>query len=92
MLIHLLVPVYRVFSIFLFLNYTIIYFQFFNNALFLGQTSESELSQSFCEVIYELHKISSSVLLSVIPQLEYKVKVGSHNWLILLCVLLNSLR
>lgn len=50
-------------------------FQFFNNALMLGKNSESDLSERLYDLIYELNSISSSVLLSVLPQLEFKLKV-----------------
>ena len=49
--------------------------QFFNNALMLGKSSESEVSGSLYDVIYELNQISPSVLLAVLPQLEFKLKV-----------------
>ncbi|CAH1778266.1 unnamed protein product [Owenia fusiformis] len=47
---------------------------FFNNALMLGKTSESELSNYIFKLIYELNTISPSVLLAVLPQLEFKLK------------------
>ncbi|XP_064636358.1 sister chromatid cohesion protein PDS5 homolog A-like [Lineus longissimus] len=47
---------------------------FFNNALMLGKTSESEVSDHLFALIYELNQISPSVLLAVLPQLEYKLK------------------
>ena len=50
-------------------------FQFFNNALMLGKTSESEISGRLYDLIYELNQISPSVLLAVLPQLEFKLKV-----------------
>ena len=50
--------------------------QFFNNALMLGKSSESEVSGRLYDVIYELNSISPSVLLAVLPQLEFKLKVG----------------
>lgn len=50
--------------------------QFFNNALVVGKSSESELTDHLYELILELHMIDSSVLLAVLPQLEFKLKVG----------------
>jgi len=50
-------------------------FQFFNNALMLGKMSESELSEHLYDLIYELNSICPTVLLSVLPQLEFKLKV-----------------
>ena len=50
-------------------------FQFFNNALMLGKTSESYLSDHLYDLIYELNAIAPSVLLAVLPQLEFKLKV-----------------
>ncbi|KAL3879117.1 hypothetical protein ACJMK2_031429 [Sinanodonta woodiana] len=47
---------------------------FFNNALMLGKTSESELSEHLYDLIYELNGICPSVLLAVLPQLEFKLK------------------
>ena len=51
-------------------------FQFFNNCLMLGKTSESEVSDHIYTLIYELNQIAPSVLLAVLPQLEYKLKVN----------------
>ena len=50
-------------------------FQFFNNALMLGKTSDSEVSGRLFDLIYELNMIAPSVLLAVLPQLEFKLKV-----------------
>lgn len=47
---------------------------FFNNALMLGKSSESEVSDRLYDLIYELNQISPNVLLSVLPQLEFKLK------------------
>ena len=41
----------------------------------LGKTSESYLSDHLYELIYELNAIAPSVLLAVLPQLEFKLKV-----------------
>ena len=54
----------------------LIYLQFFNNALMLGKMSESEVSDRLYDLIYELNTISPSVLLAVLPQLEFKLKVS----------------
>ena len=54
-------------------------FQFFNNALMLGKSSESEVSDRLYDLIYELNQISPNVLLSVLPQLEFKLKVKKNS-------------
>jgi len=56
-------------------NMILLVFQFFNNALMLGKMSESELSEHLYDLIYELNSICPTVLLSVLPQLEFKLKV-----------------
>ena len=50
--------------------------QFFNNALMVGKTSESDMSGRVFELIYELNMIAPALLLAVLPQLEFKLKVG----------------
>lgn len=52
---------------------------FFNNALMLGKTSESELSEHLYDLIYELNAICPSVLLAVLPQLEFKLKSNEET-------------
>ncbi|XP_077983606.1 sister chromatid cohesion protein PDS5 homolog A-like isoform X2 [Glandiceps talaboti] len=52
---------------------------FFNNMLILGRTSESEVSGHLYELIYELNMISNNVLLSVLPQLELKLKTNDET-------------
>eukprot|EP00106_Octopus_bimaculoides_P000507 XP_014767949.1 PREDICTED: sister chromatid cohesion protein PDS5 homolog B-like [Octopus bimaculoides] len=47
---------------------------FFNNLLMIGKTSESEVSDHLYELIYELNMISGTMLLAVLPQLEFKLK------------------
>ncbi len=54
--------------------------QFFNNALMVGGSAESEVADRLYDLILELHAIDSSVLLAVMPQLEFKLKVGLENW------------
>ena len=41
----------------------------------VGKNSESEVADHLYELILELHAIDSSVLLAVMPQLEFKLKV-----------------
>ena len=60
-------------------------FQFFNNALVVGKNSESEVAEHLYELILELHAIDSSVLLSVLPQLEFKLKVNGMEVLYTPC-------
>ena len=49
--------------------------QFFNNMLMLGKQADSEVSSHIYELIYELNQVAPSILLAVIPQLEFKLKV-----------------
>ena len=45
--------------------------------LVTGKTAESEVAEHIYDLILELHSIDSSVLLSVLPQLEFKLRVCS---------------
>lgn len=57
-----------------------LFFQFFNQVLMLGKTSVSDLSEHVFDLILELYNIDSHLLLSVLPQLEFKLKVSTkHN-------------
>lgn len=51
--------------------------QFFNKMLSTGTTAESEVAEHIYDLILELHSIDSSVLLSVLPQLEFKLRVSA---------------
>lgn len=42
----------------------------------LGKTSVSDLSEHVFDLILELYNIDSHLLLSVLPQLEFKLKVS----------------
>lgn len=42
----------------------------------LGKTSISDLSEHVFDLILELYNIDSHLLLSVLPQLEFKLKVS----------------
>ncbi|XP_064405270.1 sister chromatid cohesion protein PDS5 homolog B-B-like [Halichondria panicea] len=53
--------------------------KFFNNMLVVGNSSESELGLHLYTLIYELYAIDSSLLLSVLPQLEYKLTSTDIN-------------
>ena len=44
----------------------------------LGKTSENNVSERLYDLIYELNLIAPSVLLAVLPQLEFKLKVINH--------------
>lgn len=47
----------------------------------LGKTSISDLSEHVFDLILELYNIDSHLLLSVLPQLEFKLKVSvSHSF------------
>lgn len=52
---------------------------FFNNVLILGKTSQSEVAGHFYELIYELNRICPSMLFSVLPQLEFKLKSNEEK-------------
>ncbi|XP_022079543.1 sister chromatid cohesion protein PDS5 homolog A-B-like [Acanthaster planci] len=52
---------------------------FFNNVLILGKTSETELAGHCYSLIYQLNTISSTLLLSVLPQLEFKLKSNDER-------------
>ncbi|KAH9494579.1 Sister chromatid cohesion protein PDS5 B [Bulinus truncatus] len=47
---------------------------FFNNMLMLGKQAENEVGNHLYDLIYELNQVSPSILLAVIPQLEFKLK------------------
>lgn len=61
--------------------------QFFNLVLMLGKTSVSDLSEHVFDLILELYNIDSHLLLSVLPQLEFKLKVYTHACLRSHCIL-----
>ena len=68
--------------------------QFFANAFTDDEESVSSLSASVYELITELHVIDNHLLLSVLPQLEYKLNVRDiycmllyHSLLLLLSLL-----
>lgn len=46
----------------------------------VGKNSESEVVDHLYDLILELHAIDSSVLLAVMPQLEFKLKVCVLIW------------
>ena len=50
-------------------------FQYLNNIMMLGKNSDGEVASRLYDLIYELNQIAPSVLLSVLPQLEFKLKV-----------------
>uniref|UniRef100_A0A4W3K619 PDS5 cohesin associated factor B n=1 Tax=Callorhinchus milii TaxID=7868 RepID=A0A4W3K619_CALMI len=52
---------------------------FFNQVLMLGKTSISDLSEHVFDLILELYKIDSHLLLSVLPQLEFKLKSNDNE-------------
>ncbi|XP_074650507.1 sister chromatid cohesion protein PDS5 homolog A-like [Tubulanus polymorphus] len=52
---------------------------FFNNSLVIGKTSESEVSDHIFHLIYELNQIAPNILLSVLPQLEFKLKSNDES-------------
>lgn len=54
--------------------------QFFNHVLILGKEEKSlQICKKVYDLIYELNHICPSVLLSVLPQLECKLKSSSEN-------------
>ena len=52
-----------------------VYMQFFNSNLVVGEQSESEVAGHIYDLLFELNCIEPTVLLSVLPQLELKLKV-----------------
>jgi len=55
----------------------------------LGKTSISDLSEHVFDLILELYNIDSHLLLSVLPQLEFKLKVNTCyvSYIFEMCVL-----
>ena len=45
----------------------------------VGHSAESEVADHLYDLILELHAIDSSILLSVMPQLEFKLKVSHFS-------------
>lgn len=66
--------------------------QFFNQVLMLGKTSVSDLSEHVFDLILELYNIDSHLLLSVLPQLEFKLKVQKKQTNSQLCWLCTDLQ
>eukprot|EP00057_Strongylocentrotus_purpuratus_P033215 XP_790621.2 PREDICTED: sister chromatid cohesion protein PDS5 homolog A [Strongylocentrotus purpuratus] len=52
---------------------------FFNNVMILGRSSTSDLASHSYELVYQLHTISSNLLLAVLPQLEFKLKSNDER-------------
>ncbi|XP_076319055.1 sister chromatid cohesion protein PDS5 homolog A-like [Tachypleus tridentatus] len=52
---------------------------FFNNALILGKTSRSEVAHHLYSLIYELNAICPTMLIAVLPQLEFKLKSNEEK-------------
>ncbi|XP_065884867.1 sister chromatid cohesion protein PDS5 homolog B-like [Dysidea avara] len=48
--------------------------RFFNSNLVMGEQSDSDVAEHVYELLFELNRIEPSVLLAVLPQLEYKLK------------------
>ena len=57
--------------------------QFFNDCLILGKETDSDMERHIYDLILELNRISKSILLSVLPQLEFKLKVSFPNLILL---------
>uniref|UniRef100_A0A8C3F8S2 PDS5 cohesin associated factor B n=1 Tax=Chrysemys picta bellii TaxID=8478 RepID=A0A8C3F8S2_CHRPI len=53
--------------------------KFFNQVLMLGKTSISDLSEHVFDLILELYNIDGHLLLSVLPQLEFKLKSNDNE-------------
>lgn len=53
----------------------------------LGKTSVSDLSEHVFDLILELYNIDSHLLLSVLPQLEFKLKVSGSYFFLKSCFL-----
>lgn len=52
--------------------------QFFNQVLVMGKSSVSDLSEHVFDLIQELFTIDPMLLTSVMPQLEFKLKVNTN--------------
>jgi len=52
------------------------YVQFFNSNLVVGEQSDSEVADHTYDLLFELNCIEPTVLLAVLPQLEFKLKVN----------------
>ncbi|KAF3825890.1 hypothetical protein GH733_006717 [Mirounga leonina] len=52
---------------------------YITNVLMLGKTSISDLSEHVFDLILELYNIDSHLLLSVLPQLEFKLKSNDNE-------------
>lgn len=50
--------------------------QFFNSNLVVGEQSDSEVAEHIYDLLFELNCIEPTVLLAVLPQLEFKLKVN----------------
>lgn len=59
---------------FIYLTCTVVH-QFFNQVLVMGKSSVSDLSEHVFDLIQELFAIDPLLLVSVMPQLEFKLKV-----------------
>ena len=46
----------------------------------MGEQSDSDIAEHVYELLFELNRIEPSVLLAVLPQLEYKLKVCNNGW------------
>lgn len=56
------------------------YLQFFNQALVMDKVNKNcQISSKIYDLIYELNVICPSILLSVLPQLECKLKAGLES-------------
>ena len=53
--------------------------QFFNQVLVMGKSSVSDLSEHVFDLIQELFAIDPMLLTSVMPQLEFKLKVNKTH-------------
>jgi len=45
----------------------------------MGEQSDSDIAEHVYELLFELNRIEPSVLLAVLPQLEYKLKVCNNG-------------
>ncbi|XP_046852455.1 sister chromatid cohesion protein PDS5 homolog B-like [Xenia sp. Carnegie-2017] len=64
---------------------------FFNNSLFFDKASESSLEDVIYDIIFELYKVCPSILLSVLPQLDCKIKSLEKNDRIQVVALLGKM-
>ena len=57
--------------------------QYFNSNLVVGQQSDSDVAEHTYDLLFELNCIEPTVLLAVLPQLEFKLKASVQMFYLL---------